>query len=707
MGIIGSIRKHSWIAVLIVGIAIVAFVIGDLRSGRGGVPDMGKVNDKTLTADHFNAMYDQMEMNYKTQQGVDFLAPEMEFQLREQVWQNFVQENLSQEQFDKLGLAVTPAEVSDMFVGQFIHPYVRQSFTDPATGMFDAQQVANMVNNFDQLDTALRYQWVELEKFVKEDRRQQKYSNLIAQGFYMPNAIAQQVANMSANTANVRVLQLAYQSVPNEEVNLTDADYQNYYDKHRAEYRVSEQLRSLEYILFPVNPTQQDMAAIQNEVMKIWGEFQTVENSEIPMFVNYESQTRYDSTYVKASSLAAPMDSLVAAAGKDAFVEPCIIGNEWQMAKVLDVAMRPDSLRASVVLVLNDKAGLSTVTRSEAQAKEFADSIYNLIKQGAISFEDAVSQYSDDPQKVENGGDLGWQLDGMYGIFNEQLVANPVGSVFICQYPNEMGYFIVKVADKTQATKKYRLATITREIVPSETTIRTFYDNASQFAARNRNHNEFIASAQAENLQIREAMVNLMSNQIGGVSSAREIVRWAFDENTEAGTVSDQIFDSNGEVYVVAALKDVFEEGYARPDQVRAMMENNVRIEKKSELLLARAEEAMSAGKDINSVAVKLNAVVDSVNNVSFSDYYFDKFGMEPKVLGAVSAAQANQFIGPIKGASGVYMIQVDAVNPQEAAADVNAVRSRLSQSSMQKVRTVMQVLREKAKIVDQRNLWL
>ncbi len=705
MGIIGSIRKRSWIAVLIVGIAIVCFVIGDLNSNRGGIPDMGKVNGNTLTADHFNAMYDQMEMNYKVQQGMEYLTPEIEFQIREQVWQDFVQENLTQEQFDKLGLTVTPAELSDMFVGQFVHPYVRQSFTDPSTGVFDVQQVANMVNNFDQLDTALRAQWVDLEKFVKNDRRHQKYNNLLAQGFYMPNVIAQQVADMSVNAANVRVVQLAYQSVPNEEVNLTDEDFQKYYDKHRAEYRVSEELRSIDYIVFPINPTQEDMATIQNEVMTVWNEFQTVEDAEIPMFVNYESQSRYDSTYIKTSSLAAPMDSMVAAAAKGAFIEPRIIGNEWQMSKVLDVAMRPDSLRASVVLILNDQAGLSTVTRTEAQAKEFTDSIFNLINSGAISFEDAVAQYSDDPQKVENGGDLGWQLDGMYGIFNEQLVDNPQGSVFICPYPNQIGYFIVKVTGKTEAQKKYRLATITREIVPSENTIKNVYENASQFAARNRTHSEFLASAQAENLQVRDAMVNMMSNQLGGVASAREIVRWAYDEKTDIGVVSDQLYESNGEAYVVVALKDIYTKGYAELNQVRMMMENNVRIDKKSEVLLARADEAIAAGKDINSVAVKLNAVVDSVNNVSFGDYYFDKFGMEPKVLGAISTAQANQFVGPIKGASGVYMIQVDAVAPK-ASEDVIAVRSRLSQPAMQKVRSAMQVLRDQAKIVDQRNLW-
>ena len=130
MAIIGTIRKHSWVAVLIVGIAILAFILGDLTKNRGGIPDMGSVNATTLTNQRFNELVAEMENNYKSQYQVAQVPAEAEMQIREQVWQQFVDETLLEEQTAKLGLKVTPAEVSDMYTGQFIHPSLRQMFTN-------------------------------------------------------------------------------------------------------------------------------------------------------------------------------------------------------------------------------------------------------------------------------------------------------------------------------------------------------------------------------------------------------------------------------------------------------------------------------------------------------------------------------------------------------------------------------------------------
>ena len=197
MGIIGSIRKHSWIAVAVVGVAIVAFIIGDLTKNNRGIPDMGKINGTTITYQRFTELTEEMENNYKRQQGVSQVPADMDYQIREQVWQNLLTETLIDEQFAKLGLTVTPAEVSDMYVGTFVHPYLRQLFTDPKTGEYRVQAIQYYVDNFENLDTAQRMEWAEVEKYVKQDRKQQKYSALISRGFYMPNAIAKQVAAMS------------------------------------------------------------------------------------------------------------------------------------------------------------------------------------------------------------------------------------------------------------------------------------------------------------------------------------------------------------------------------------------------------------------------------------------------------------------------------------------------------------------------------
>lgn len=699
MGIIGSIRKHSGWAVAIVGIAILAFILGDLTKNSGGIPDVGKVNGETMTSQRFNEMVAEMENNYKMQQQTTQVPAEMEQQIREQVWARFVDETLMEEQTSKLGLRVTPVEVNDMYTGTFVHPYVRQSFTDPKTGQFDVRYINQFIENFDQLDTMQRLQWVELEKYVKADREQQKYNTLINAGFYMPKALAQKVAEYGNTYANVRAVVLPFSSVTDEEAVIEDADYQKYYDEHKAEFRVREEMRDLDFITFPVNPTPQDLADIQAQVNKTWDEFQTVPADEVAFFVNAESDRSYDSTYKRANTFKAPLDEQIAAAKDGDLLAPVLAGNEWMMAKVISTAVRPDSLRASVIYILNQNAG-GNIMRSDAQAKSLADSVLALLNGNKMTFELAVEQFSDDPQKGETKGDMDWQLDGGYGFLNEELVNRPVGSCFVFEHPQGVGYFLVKVTDKTKAEKKYRVALITREIAPSAATNRAVYNEANRFAGQNRNITDFTAAAQQENLQVRSARVNMMSSNLAGISNARSIVQWAFNDDTKLGAVADQVYECDG-MFVVVALKDVFKKGYATIEQVKPMIEQAVRLDKKGEVLMARADEAVRAAQDITSIAVKLNVAVDTIDSVSFADYYLDRYGMEPKVQAAIAASKGGM-VGPVKGASGVYMVQVDSKAPRATENDQTTMM--LEQGYRSKARMATQVLRDKAKIEDQRN---
>ena len=705
MAIIGTIRKHSWIAVVLVGGAILAFIFQDLSKNRGGIPDVGKVDGATMTSQRFNELVTEAEDNYKMQYQVSQVPSEVEIQLRDQVWQQFVEETLLEEQTAKLGLTVTPAEMNDMYVGQFIHPYIRQSFTDPKTGVYDIQQVNYWIENFNNIDTMRRRQWVELEKAVKADREQQKYVTLLTSGFYMPKAINEKVTSYAQEASNVRVVALPYMNVSDEEAVVNDADYKAYYDEHKAEFRIREEMREVEFITYPVNPTPEDLAEIEQDVQKVWNEFQEVPEDELAFFVNAESDRSYDSSYVKSSSLRAPLDEWVATASTGSMMAPQMVGNEWVMAKVMGSAVRPDSLRASVVYILNENAG-GGITRTNDQAKHLADSVLALVNGKKMTFEQAVSQFSDDPQKEETKGDMNWQLDGGYGFLNEQIVNTPVGASFLFEHPQGVGYFVVKVTDKTPAVKKYRVAMISREIVPSNNTNRAVYNEANRFAGQNRTIDAMDAAAREQNMQVRNAQVRMMDDRLAGVANARSIVQWAYNEDTKVGDVADQVYECDG-MFVVVALKDVYKKGFATLEQVRPMIEQQVRVEKKAQVLMERANAAVKAGQDIQSVAVALNATVDTLEGVAFGDMNLQKFGMEPKVISTIAVTKGG-LVGPVKGANGVYMVQVDSKVPHEATGYEMARMAQMFQyKTMRDNRRawpVAQVLRDAAKITDQRN---
>ena len=705
MGIIGSIRKHSGWAVAIVGIAILAFILGDLTKNNGGIPDVGKVNGETMTSQRFNELVAEAENNYKMQYQSAQVPSEVETQLRNQVWEDFVNETLIKAETDALGLKVTNAELNDMFVGNFIHPYVRQSFTDPRTGQFDLQQVNYWIENFNNIDTLRRQQWVELEKAVKADREHAKYSTLLTSGFYMPKAITEKVQSYAGEASNVRVVALPFSMVADEEVNPTEEDFKNFYNEHRNEFRIREESRVLEFITFPVNPTPEDLTAIQEDVQKVWADFQNTPDDELAFFVNAESDRSYDSNYVRANSFRAPFDEMIEKASAGQMIEPTLVGNSWMMAKVISTAMRPDSLRASVIYVLNSNAG-GSISRSNDEAKLRADSVLSMVNSKQLTFEAAVDQYSDDPQKNETHGDMEWHTDGNYGFLNEKLIENPVGSCFVFEHPQGVGYLVVKVTDKTKAEKKYRVALITRDIAPSNATNGAVYNDANRFAGQNRTVEAFETAAREQNLQVRTANVFMMDERISGISNARSIVQWAYNEDTKLGAVADQVYECDG-MFVVVALKDAYTKGYASLDQVHQMIEQQVRVEKEANILMERAEAAVKGGKDINSIAVALNSTVDTIDSVAFGDYNFNKYGMEPKVLSAIAVTKSG-LIGPIKGSNGIYMVQVDSKVPHTPT---GAELGRLSQYYQYKATrdargqwTMSPVLRDKAKIKDQRN---
>ncbi len=710
MGIIGSIRKHSIWAVVAVGIAILAFIIGDIAGNQKGPGDLGRVNGEAMTQQRFNDLVAEAEANYRMQYQTAQVPAEVEQQIRDQVWQRFVDETLMEEQLGKLGMTVSNAELNDMYTGRFIHPYVRQSFTDPQTGEFNVAQVNYFINTLDQRDSMTRMQWSEMEKNVRADREAQKYNALLSAGFYMPKAIADKVAELSSNTSNARVVALPFSSVKDEEVSVSDADIKAYYNEHKNDFKVSrmtggmaDEIRVLRYIGFPVAPTQQDYANIQKDVMKVWDEFQTVEDNDLIFFVNSESDTRYDSTYKRATEFKAPFDEQIAAAKDGDMLAPVVSGDEWMMAKVLKSAMRPDSLRASIICLFSQNYHPS-ITRSNDQAKQLADSVLTLVKSGAMTFEQAVEQFSDDSQKASTQGDQGWQLDGSYGIFNEQLVNAANGESFIFALPNENGYFVIKQTGKTTPVKKYRVAMVTRDIVYSEATDERVRNAANAFAAANRTAAEMDDAARKENLNVRSLMVISSTPSINNMANTRNIIQWAFNKDTKVGSVAEQVYRSD-DMYIVPALVSVSDKGYLTPEQVSGSdmdfnIERQVRVEKAGEILMARAEEAKRAAQDINSIAAKLGVAVDTLEGIGFNDYYLGRFGMEPKVQSAIATTQSG-LIGPIKGANGVYTVNVDGKAKAETNAE--AIKTRLEQPYRNKARAAQTVLRDKAKIVDNR----
>lgn len=705
MGIIGKIRKHGWIAVALVAVAIIAFIIGDdsVRSMFSPSNYFVKVNGEEIAYQTFENETNRMEESVKAQNGLSNLTNEQEQQIRANVWEKMLTDKLTQAEMAKLGLTVSNAELSAMFSGKIKDPFVMQNLADPQTGMINPEVVKYYSEHFDELQPDQQAQWLDLQNSAMDNRAYAKYCTLVGQGFYTPMTLAKKVAELSTKSVDARIVRLPLESISDEEAVITEDDYKKYYDLHKEEFRQPEEVREIQFVVFNVVPTQNDLAEIEKDVMKEWDEFQSTPDENIPFFVN-STQSHYDSTYVKASQLPAPFDTIVPKTGAGNFIQPMQVRNMWVMGKVLSAQARPDSLRVSVVYVLNDKAGVSTVTRNDEAAKLRADSVETMLKGNKVAIEEVMAQYSDRPS---NGMDTMWFQDGAFaGSLNDQIVSTPVGGVFTFADPNKQGYMVVKVTGKTAPNMKYRVAMIQYEIAPSTATANNVLNEATKFMGSNTTYQEMLASAQQQNLSIRNSYSRIMDYNVATLRNVRELVRWAFNKDTKAGDVAQQVFETE-DMYIVAAVKEVFKKGVPELAQIHDMIEPNVRLEKKKEMLMAKAEEVMKSAKDINTIAVKMNATIDTVAGINFNSYYLGGFGMEPKVIGAISATKGQQLMQPIKGSAGVYVVETYNVQEQPAV-DAQAIRANMNQASQQKayLQNLSQILKEKASIKDQRSLY-
>jgi len=520
---------------------------------------------------------------------------------------------------------------------------------------------------------------------------------------------------MSAKQSDVRVAGMLYSQNSDIQIDLTDADYQKYFDTHKKElnrdvFRMdNREQREAAYAVFTAQPSQNDIAEIESEVNSWWSEMQTMDEKGIIDFVNMHGG--YDSMFVSSDVFATPLDSIIKASHSGADIAPIVVQamtrdgynrhtyGEYVMGKVLKTEMRPDSLRISLILIPSQNYHQS-ITRTPEQAAHLRDSAMASIKAG-MPFEAAVAAFSIDST---NGGDQDWQLDGAYGILNEDVVHHNVGDVFDKELPNKAGYFIVKVTGKTANKMKYRVALAQKVITPSTDTEKDVRDRANQFASQFSTCQAMIEGAQAQNIQMRNALLTSMSDSLAGFSNTRDAVRWLFNEKTVAGSVSGEIYNSDYS-YIVCGLREVYVPNKLTLDQARPLIENRLRIEKLGEQLAAKAEDAANGTSDINAIAAKLNVSVDTVAGVTFGSY-LGRYGMEPKATSAIAAKKDTGIIGPVQGANGVYVISVDS-NTQAEANDAENIRQRYENAGMNALNYLIPVLQNRIKIVDNRLMYL
>lgn len=706
MAVIGTIRKHSALAVILVGVAITAFIVSDLfsgkRGGRNSIPSLGTIAGEEITVTDYNRRVDENIEMQRANQNKENLTAQETFDIRQSTWTQYLNEIIMGKEYDRLGLTVTTEELYDLVQGPRPHNLIRQYFQDPNTQQYSPQMVINFLQNLDNMKPEVKKQWLNLEKYIKEDRMTQKYQALVSKGYYVPEAFAGMDYVNKKKNAEVRFVAVRYTTIKDEEVTLTDKDYEAYYEKNKHTYE-QEPSRDIDYVIFEVLPSAEDRTAVRESVYQVYDDFRNV--SDYVAFVNSTSDNRYDSTWFKKGQLPLTLDSLLFSSPVGTFVPPFEENNAWHMARLMDIQARPDSMKAEHVLIAYKGAyrAAETTTRTKEQAEKTADSIFNVLNTDKTKLQALAYQLSDDGSAKDNNGDLGWFADGnMVGPFNEAVLKGNVGD--LVKVETIFGYHIIKITGKQDPVTKIRAAVIDRSIDPSSKTFQDVYTQASAFAGENNTRTKFETAVTDLGLNKRSATyLKEMGNTIAGIDYPREIIRWAYYKGIKTGEVSP-VFDVGGS-YVVAVLTTVREKGAIPLEQMKENIKTFVLNEKKASTII---EKIKNSGSDIYQIASEFSTKVDTNLNLTYSSRNIPGFGSEFQVIGEIFSMNEGEQSDPIQGNGGVFVVKLDRFYEPPQVADYKVYRDQILSTFRSRMNgnPMFTALQKKAKIEDNRLLF-
>lgn len=698
MATLQKIRNNAGLLVsIVIGLALLAFILGDLlRSGNSifakNQNEVAEIAGESVPIQLYQGKIDETIENYKKQSGENSLDQATIERLRDQTWQQLIHEYVMEEQFEEVGVSVSGDELFDMVQGNNIDPQIKQIpiFQNQETGQFDRSLVIQFLKN-KELDPSGQAQasWAAFEKALVQQKIEQKYNELVAKGLYVTSLEAKKEAVNKNKKIDFEYVMARYNTVSDSAISYTDADLKKYYNEHKEDFE-QEASREINYITFPVTASEKDVEQTKKWVQDAKKDFEATNNAE--QFINLNSDVPFAPTFMAQNELPAEISGLFDAEVGTVY-GPYREDNAFKLAKVIEFANIPDSVKASHILVRPNQ----NLTIEAAHAR--IDSIKNELNKGT-SFEELAIKHSEDGS-AQNGGDLGWFTEGkMVKPFNDACFQGEKGDITAVE--SQFGVHLIKIVDQAKSSKKVKIGILARTIEPSSKTYQKEFAKASEFGGQNRTLEQFRDAATEKGLNIKVATLRKNDREVANIENSRQMVRWAFE--AEEGKVYNDIFDF-GDVFVIAALKTVNEEGIAPFEDARVEIEREVKKEKKAEYLKKQMAEAISGANTLQTVAEKMGVAVKEAKNANYSAYSIPGLGFEPKVQGAITVLEKGTLSSPIEGRNGVYVVQVNNMVEPGENLDVQTERQFLSRNLQSRVNfQVFNAIKEAANIEDNRS---
>ena len=635
--------KFGIVLSIIIALALLAFILS-LKTEMGfsgNDPRVGVIDGEKINYSEYYEQYEQI----KAQNNVQESDEQQSAMLANAVWQSLIAKHVLTPGFDRMGLRVTEPERLAMVSGQHPSQAFYNAFADPRTGEYNVAAISQFLAQAETNRDAANA-WAQLNEQARLEREVQKYFGLVKGGVYVNSLEVARGVDAANKTFSGKWAGKKFSAVPDSLVNVSSSDLKAYYNSHKNQFKQTPS-RTISYVVFEVAPTEDDLLALEKNVMEVGREFAAAE--EVKTFVRANRNGKIADGYVTAAQLS---DEEAKALMNGEMYGPVLKNNEWTMARVLDSKMVPDSVGVRHIVLPYTQEAL-------------ADSLLTALKNGA-DFAQTAAQYSVYDATAANGGEVGvLPFSAFSGEFATALANAKQGDIVKIAAGDAIQLMQVYRADKP--SKHVQVATITYPVEASAATRRDVHNQAGSFMVNAKN--AFADAAATAAVTPRVASIAQSDRTIRGLEDSREVARWA--HGAKKGDLS-AIFNV-GKDYVIATLTEIDDNEYAPVDKVSAQIRAQLLRDKKYDYIVKSL-----SGSTLAEQAVSLGSEVEDFSDVTFGSFYVNGVGMEPRLVGAIASAEKGALSAPVKGLSGVYVFQVeDVVTDDKQTAEGEKVRAQ------------------------------
>lgn len=713
MAAIGSIRKHGVALMIIIGLAMLAFILGDLSqvtrtfSNKNTLARIGN----TKLDNVYGKQYEENTALIRLIQNKSSFDENETYQIHDMTWRQLLQDQILDKQLDKLGLAYNDQMVEDFkadmlaslnsqqpnqFMMQFAQALAQQ--VGPENAMAIISNIDEYANNDQTRDIYNAYQAI--VRFALSAEKANRYGALVQNSIYFSDPLAKKLA-ADNKSAMVSLMPVNPQSPAFNSItpSVSDKEIKDFYNTHKKDlFTVTEPNRDIDVAIFPINPTTEDLQALEQQVR---ADFQQFANSDLLAYSTEKGNGSVDSTYYKTEDINLDiLDSLIFKSSVGSFIEPFVYENQkWYFGKVYGGAARPDSVLVAAVELPFKNAQNTGAKYSKKEARLLADSLKNVL----LSNQANIFQLRKDFSANTAGDSTFWIPErGTITTLYNGLLETPNGGIYVYKAPT--GYIVFQALTRTAPIEKRQFVLYDYDILASEATLNKIKSEANAFAASVNNADELLSTAAKKGIQVVQGNNILsMASVINQLPNCRDIVSWAFSDDVKKNDISD-VYNVERMFFAVAALRNVRDNGAQKfndvKDDVKSMLETQV----KAEMVADQVNKALSSS-NMQALAQQYGTqVMDSVY-LSFTGDVYQNRNVDGQAIAKIFALPTNKPTA-VNGQNMVYVVNVDQTNTATAtpgyAMEKNLLRNQLLGRERNEM-TIINYLISQAKVLDNR----